>query len=81
MKFVSAGWSVLRLGHGAAFEPSAIVSHAITNPGIGWHIKRALLYWKWNRLVRRFPEMRRQLLWHRVFLRPRSAWFLASVVA
>ena len=78
---VSAGWSVLRLGHGAAFEPSAIVNHAVTNPGIGWHLKRALLYWKWNRLVRRFPEMRRQLLWHRVFLRPRSAWFLASAVA
>lgn len=78
---VSAGWNVLRLGHRAEFEPDAIVNHAITNPGITWHLKRALLYWKWNRLVRRFPEMRRQLLWHRVFLRPRSAWFLATVVA
>jgi len=78
---VSAGWNVLRLGHRAAFAPDAVVNHAITNPGIGWHLKRALLYWKWARLVRRFPEMRRQLLWHRVFLRPRSAWFLATVVA
>jgi len=78
---VSAGWNVLRLGHRADFAPDAIVNHAITNPGIAWHLKRALLYWKWNRLVRHFPEMRRELLWNRVFLRPRSAWFLASVVA
>jgi glycosyltransferase involved in cell wall biosynthesis len=78
---VSAGWNVLRLGRRAEFAPDAIVNHAITNPGIGWHLQRALLYWKWNRLVRRFPEMREQLLWHRVFLRPRSAWFLASALA
>jgi len=78
---VSAGWNVLRLGHRAEFVPEAIVNHAITNPGIAWHLKRASLYWKWNRLVRRFPEMRRELLWYRLFLRPRSAWFLGSVVA
>jgi hypothetical protein len=53
----------------------------VSHPGIAWHLRRALLYWKWNRLVRRFPEMRDELLWHRVFLRPRSAWFFASVVA
>ena len=78
---VSAGWSVLRLGYRADFCTDAIVSHAVSHPGIGWHLKRALLYWKWNRLVREFPEMREQLLWHRVFLRPRSAWFLGSVIA
>jgi glycosyltransferase involved in cell wall biosynthesis len=77
----SAGWSVLRLGYRAAFAGDAVVDHAVSHPGIAWHLRRALLYWKWNRLVRRFPEMREQLLWHRLFLRPRSAWFFASVVA
>lgn len=78
---VAAGWNVLRLGYRAEFAADAVVHHAVTHPGIPWHLRRALLYWKWNRLVRRFPEMREQLLWHRVFLRPRSAWFLASVLA
>lgn len=77
----SAGWKVLRAGWASSFAADAVVNHAVSHPGIAWHLRRALLYWKWNRLVRQFPEMRDQLLWHRVFLRPRSAWFLATVVA
>jgi len=75
-----AGWAVLRLGYRPVFEPSAIVAHAVSYPGIGWHLRRATLYWKWARLVRRFPEMR-SILWLGVFLRPRTALVFATGVS
>lgn len=75
-----AGWAVLRLGYRAAFEPAAVVAHAVSYPGVGWHLRRATLYWKWARLVRRFPEMR-SILWLGVFLRPRTALVFATAAS
>jgi GT2 family glycosyltransferase len=75
----AAGWAVRRAGWDARFADEAVVRHVVTHPGLAWHLKRALRYGNVNALVRRFPEMRRQLLWSRVFLRPRSAAFTALV--
>jgi glycosyltransferase involved in cell wall biosynthesis len=74
----AAGWGVVEAGWEARYEPAALVHHTVTHPGLGWHLRRALGYGNVNALVRRFPAMRRQLLWQRYFLRPRSAAFTAA---
>lgn len=74
----AAGWAVLEAGWRAGFEPRAVVHHAVTFPGLGWHLRRALGYGNINTLIRRFPAMR-SLLFGRVFLRPRNAAFTAAV--
>ena len=76
----AAGWAVRRAGWAASFAPDAVVHHAVTHPGLGWHLRRARGYRNWNALVRRFPELRRELLWHRWFLRPSSAAFAAAAL-
>lgn len=76
----AAGLGVRRLGWQAEYEPAAVVHHAVTHPGLGWHLRRALGYSNVNALVRRFPELRDDLLWHRWFLRPASAAFAAATV-
>lgn len=68
-----AGWRVLRAGGQDAFAPDAVVLHDVTRPGYTWHLRRARYYAHWPALVRDFPEVRRDLLWHRWFLRRRSA--------
>ncbi|MBV9291703.1 MAG: glycosyltransferase [Frankiales bacterium] len=68
----AAGWSVLRAGWRDGWAPDAVVSHVVTTPGLGWHLRRARGYANWPSLLRRFPE-RRDLLWHGLFLRRRSA--------
>lgn len=74
-----AGWAVRRLGHGERFAPDAIVHHAVTHPGLRWHLRRGLRYGNWNALARRFPEMR-TLFWHRFFLRRESAQTLLALI-
>jgi glycosyltransferase involved in cell wall biosynthesis len=73
----TAGWAVHRLGHEARFAGDAIVFHAVSHPGLRWHLRRGLRYRNWNALVRRFPELRNEL-WHRFFLRPASAQTLLA---
>lgn len=74
----AAGWAVRRAGWDVAFAPDALVHHAVTHPGLAWHLRRARGYRNWNALVRRFPELRDELLWRRWFLRPSSAAFSAA---
>jgi cellulose synthase/poly-beta-1,6-N-acetylglucosamine synthase-like glycosyltransferase len=74
----AAGWAVRRAGWRPAFAPEALVHHAVTHPGLAWHLRRARGYRNWNALVRRFPELRDELLWRRWFLRPSSAAFTAA---
>jgi GT2 family glycosyltransferase len=74
----AAGLAVRRLGRQATYEPAAVVHHAVTHPGLGWHLRRALGYGNVNALVRRFPELRDEALWHRWFLRPTSAALTAA---
>ena len=68
----AAGWRVRRLGGTAAYAHRAVVVHDTTSPGMAWHLRRGLAYSAFPRLVREFPEMRRELFWHRYLLRPRS---------
>jgi GT2 family glycosyltransferase len=75
----AAGWAVRRAGGDVRFAGDAVVRHVVTHPGLSWHLRRALRYGNVNALVRRFPEMRERVLWHRWFLRDRSAAFTALV--
>lgn len=69
----AAGWHLLRRGWHATFAPDAIVEHAVTPVGLRWHLRRAARYGNFCVLIKTFPEMRAQLLWHRYFLRRRNA--------
>lgn len=71
----AAGWRVRALGGAHAFTSEALVHHAVTYPGIGWHRSFARGFAVWPDLVRQFPAMREELLAAKVFLRPRSAAF------
>lgn len=64
----AAGWRLRRQGGRGAFAVDAVVEHDVTHPGPAWHLRRGLTYAGWPRLVREFPEMRTELLHHRVFL-------------
>jgi GT2 family glycosyltransferase len=75
-----AGWRVLRSGARDVFAPDAVVAHDVTRPGYAWHLRRARYYSHWPELVRDFPEVRGDLLWHRWFLRRRSAESLLALV-
>lgn len=74
----AAGWSVQRAGWRDAWAADAVVEHVVTTPGFGWHLRRTRGYAHWPALLAAFPE-RRDLLWHRLFLRPRSAEADAAV--
>lgn len=75
-----AGWRVLRAGGAAAFAHEAVVRHDVTFPGYRWHLGRARYYAHWPALVAEFPEVRDTLLWHRWFLRRRSAESTAALL-
>jgi cellulose synthase/poly-beta-1,6-N-acetylglucosamine synthase-like glycosyltransferase len=76
----AAGASLTREGWRSAFAPGALVYHDVTYPSFGWWLRRGLRYGNAARVVRRYPELRRALLWCRFFLRPRSAKFAAAAV-
>jgi cellulose synthase/poly-beta-1,6-N-acetylglucosamine synthase-like glycosyltransferase len=77
----AAGFAMRRAGWKDAYEPAAIVYHDVTYPGFLWHLRRAQRQANLAHVVRRYPEMRRDVLWARVFLRPRDAKLLALVAA
>ncbi len=72
------GWSARRLGAGDRFAPGALAYHEVARRGVRWYLRWGLLYRHWPMLIRRFPEMRREVLWGRVFLAPRHAALLAA---
>lgn len=70
-------WNVIRLGWRTAFCPAAMVYHAVM----------PLKLWKWlfierlfvvPRLTRRFPELRRFMVW-RYFFDRAQAWFVVAL--
>jgi GT2 family glycosyltransferase len=68
----AAGAAIRRAGWGVAFAPEAVVHHDVTHPGYGYWLRRGLKYGNLARTLRAYPELRDEVLWHRVFLRPRS---------
>jgi glycosyltransferase involved in cell wall biosynthesis len=75
-----AGWQVRRLGGEHRFAADAVVRHAVSYPGMRWHLNFARSFATFPTLVAQFPEMRRELLTGRFFLRPRSAAFDAAAL-
>jgi GT2 family glycosyltransferase len=75
-----AGWRLRSHGGGQVFAPAAVVHHEVLPGGPAWQVRWASRYGAWNALVRRHPAMRDELLWHRWFLRRRSAEFDALVL-
>lgn len=74
------GWSAVRTGASTAFEPDALVHHAVVHPGAGYYWRWAQNHGNWATMIRRFPEMRREVLWQGVFTKRRHAAFIAGVV-
>jgi glycosyltransferase involved in cell wall biosynthesis len=68
----AAGWAVERAGWSSAWAEDAVVEHVVTEPGFAWHLRRTRGYANWPALLKAFPE-KRDLLWHKAFLRSRSA--------
>ena len=73
------GWSARRLGVAVRFEPEALAHHAVTYPGVRWHLRWAMHHGKWAGMIRRFPEMRQEFLWLGVFTKRRHAALLAAL--
>lgn len=75
----AAGFALLRTGWRAAYVDEAVVRHDVTYPGFLWQMRRARKNSHAVAVLRRYPELRRELFWGRIFLRPRSAKFDAFV--
>jgi glycosyltransferase involved in cell wall biosynthesis len=74
-------WRVIRGGGTAAFEPRALVRHAVDPPDYARHLRYQWQSRYFALLVRRVPELRRELLTARLFLGPRSLRFTACLAA
>lgn len=75
----AVGWAARRLGAITAFAPEALVFHSVTNPGFRYWWRYALMHRNFPLLVRRFPEMRRELLWLQLFMWRDRAVFDAAI--
>lgn len=74
------GWTARRLGVTALFAPDALVHHAVTHPGVGYYRRWAAQHGNWATVIRQFPEMRREVLWLRVFTKRRHAALVGAAV-
>ena len=77
----AAGFDLLTRGWRVAFLPDAVVVHDVTYPGFWWHVRREQRQQNLARVVRRYPEVRRRLLFARVFFHMRSAACLLALGA
>jgi hypothetical protein len=62
----------------AAFEANAVVHHAVAYPGAGYYRRWASQHGGWATLVKRFPEMRQEVLWLNVFTKRRHAALIGA---
>lgn len=77
----AAGYAVRRLGWEVAYVSDAVVYHDVTYPGFAWHLERMLRQSNLAAVLARYPEMRRDLLFWRVFAAPRDARFVGLLAA
>lgn len=77
----AAGFAMRRIGWRDVYEPRAVVYHDVTYPGFKWHLKRAQKQANLAHVVRRYPEIRRELLWAHIFMRSRNAKVVALLTA
>jgi glycosyltransferase involved in cell wall biosynthesis len=74
------GWTARRMGVEAAFDPDAIVYHAVAYPGARYYRRWASQHGGWATLIKRFPEMRDEVLWLHLFTKRRHAALLGAAV-
>lgn len=77
---VDLGWRARNAGAAFAFEPDAVVYHAVLNPGPGALLRAALSAGDAVRVVRDYPELR-GLLYMRLFWRRSHPWAYLGVLA
>ncbi len=75
----AAGWEARRSGVKEAFASGALVYHAVSYPGPRYWWRYAMMHRNFPMLVRRFPEMRHDFLWLRLFLWRDRAVFDAAL--
>ena len=75
----AAGRAMLRRGWGWAWAHDAVVRHDVTYPGFVWHLKRNQRHANAARVIRAYPELRRELMFGRVFLSADNAKFDAAI--
>jgi glycosyltransferase involved in cell wall biosynthesis len=69
---VDLAWRLIKAGHARRFLPGAVVTHEVEDQPLGlWLIEGTRLFIL-PELVRRHPELRRELLHARVFFHPRG---------
>jgi cellulose synthase/poly-beta-1,6-N-acetylglucosamine synthase-like glycosyltransferase len=73
------GWRARRAGARTAFEPRALVHHAVLPRGPAGYVGERRRLEHFPELVERVPELRDTLLWRRRFLSARSAAFDAAL--
>jgi glycosyltransferase involved in cell wall biosynthesis len=76
----AAGFAMLRAGWEVAYADNALVLHDVTYPGWVWQLQRAQKHAHLAAVLRKYPELRTELLWGRVFLRPRDAMIAAFIL-
>lgn len=72
------GWTAKRNGIRSAFAPDAVVHHAVTYPGRRYFLLWASQHGNWATLVKRFPEMRHEVLWMNLFTKKRHAALIGA---
>jgi glycosyltransferase involved in cell wall biosynthesis len=75
----AAGWKAIQHGFTAEFAADALVYHSVTYPSARYWWRYAMMHRNFPMLVRRFPEMRQELLWLRFFLWRERAVFDAAL--
>jgi hypothetical protein len=78
---VLLGWAARRGGARAAFAEDALVRHAVFPRGAAEFVAERLRLGYFPELVRRVPELRRTMLFARVFLSSRTAAVDLAVLA
>jgi hypothetical protein len=69
------GWRARRAGARIVFSPEALVEHAIFRRGLRQYIADRLRITYFPALIAKVPELRRELLFGRLFLNRRTAAF------
>ena len=76
----AAGFDLLRRGWRPGFAADAVVHHDVTYPGFWWHVRREQRQANVGRVAKRYPEIRRRLMFARVFHSRRNAFFLLALL-
>jgi GT2 family glycosyltransferase len=73
------GWSVVERGWERGFAGNAVVTHDVTHPGLGWHLRQAWMQGNLVPLAVRHPGLR-ETFWRPWAFRRHEAVFAAAVI-